>query len=194
MVFPASRKCWTFTGSSSSDVVLQRHWTIQRPVPLERDLGMLLAAVTHSANQELPPGILGFLLGGFIIGLVWMIVAFARKNVEHKHEKWVGDVLYSTKSAHRICGKIGDRIAEGHWIFWVKSLWRINERPPMYYNKPTKTFFVLTIDEFNPPHISPLTPENARKFIMAFAPQEQVQQLLYEWLGDKPSQRPSKDS
>ena len=109
---------------------------------------MLLLAYS-AANNDAGLGLGGLLLGAFVVGFIWLMVAAARWEVEHKHEYYYNGVTYSTKRAHRILGVVTDRIAEGHWIAVIRSVWRTNPDLKGEYH-----YFMLRIDEFNPPKIS----------------------------------------
>src|SRR5271155_3015227 len=114
-------------------------------------------AITHYSPPDQDLLIPAFLFGMFAMGFLWLIVYIINFNRDYTHERWIGGHCYTTRLSHRICGSVGDRIVSGHWIKWIESLWKTQEG----------YFFILRIDEFRHPEITPVSEDGAKKFISA---------------------------
>lgn len=119
----------------------------------------------------------GFVVGMFLFGMAWIIYIAANGSTEHKHEAWIGNKFYSTRHSHRIFGIVGERIADGHWINWIKSVWQAVRHTGQ------ADYFLLHIDEFNPPNIIPVTPDKAKSFIREHA-KEKSHRIIRDWFGN----------
>lgn len=140
----------------------------------------LLLAATGAYQQQtegIPPA--GwFFMGVLAVGFIWAIYFVATLNQEHVHERWFNNEFYTTKKAARICGRVSERVADGHWINVIKSLWVMN-------TKENARYFILRIDELNTPLITPIKIEKAKEFIVETVDDSTAKRLIHDWLSEE---------
>lgn len=117
----------------------------------------------------------GLVIGIIFVGMGWIIYIAVNSSIEYRHEKWIGNKLYSTHRSQRIFGVVAERVADGHWINLIKSVWRTGHGD----------YFFLHIDELNPPSIVPVTAEKAKAFIREHAKDNSFK-IIRDWFGEEP--------
>lgn len=127
-------------------------------------------------------GLGGFLIGVFVLGFVWLIVAIGRSNIEvnHRHESFQCGYLYSTATAHRIIGTVVERVMDGKYVAVINSLWRTYPDTHGEYR-----YFLLKVDELKPPAIQPVVPEKAKEFIREIVTSDFSNSLIKDWFETK---------
>lgn len=122
--------------------------------------------------------LVGAVMGAFVMGLIWLVVACSSYNIDGKHEKFSNGIKYTTKQAHRIMGVNGERVTkDGQWIHWINSLWRT--WPDRYSGKVY--YFFLVIDELNACQISPCSEEVAKEWICKNVNEDFARRLIHDW-------------